>query len=105
MLHGLMQGMMWRYMTNDVIGIKMIKRLRKEMRKHTTLAISGAFALVIALTWNETIKKIVESLVSRLNLPENFYWHQIIVALIVTVICIIGIMVSSRYSIKEEMKR
>ncbi|MBD3310479.1 hypothetical protein GF351_04625 [Candidatus Woesearchaeota archaeon] len=80
----------------------MIKRLRRKMRKHTTMAISGAFALVIALSWNETIKAIVNSLVLKMGLPEGAYWHQIVVSLIVTLICIVGIMIASKYSVKEE---
>lgn len=81
---------------------KMIKKLRKEMRKHITVAISGAFALIIALVWRDAIQKMVNNLVTRMGLSETAYWYNVVVALIVTFICIIGILVSSRYSVKEE---
>jgi len=80
----------------------MIKKLRKEMRKHTTLAISGAFALIIALVWRDVIQKIVDNFVIKLGLSESAYWYDLVVALIVTIICVIGILVSSRYSVKEK---
>jgi len=83
----------------------MIKQLRKEIRKHVTIAVSGAFALIIALTWNDTINKIVDSFVTRLGIPETAYGYQIIISLIVTVICVAGIIVASRYSVKEDIKQ
>jgi hypothetical protein len=80
----------------------MFKKLRIEMRKQVTLAVSAAFALVIALTWNDTIKKIVDSFVIRLSLPETVYMHQIAVAAVVTAICVSGIIINSRFSVKKE---
>ncbi|MBD3354680.1 hypothetical protein GF361_01695 [Candidatus Woesearchaeota archaeon] len=80
----------------------MIKKLKKEMRKHTSLAISGAFALIIALVWRDVIEKMVDSFVLKLGLSETAYWYDIAVALVVTVICVIGVLISSRYSVKEE---
>ncbi len=80
----------------------MIKRLKKEMRKHTTMAISGAFALIIALVWRDVIQKMVDSFVLKMGLSETAYWYDVAVAFIVTIVCIIGVLVSSRYSVKEE---
>ena len=78
-----------------------IFKFQKEIRKHTTTAIAAAFALTLALTWNSTIRSVVDSFVKRLQISETAYFYEIIIALIVTVICIIGIMTASRYSIKK----
>ena len=77
-------------------------QLKQDIRKHTTTAIAAAFALTIALTWNSTIRAIVDAFVTKLGMPETVYLHEIIIAAIITVICVIGIIISSKYSIKKE---
>jgi len=81
---------------------KPAKQFVKAVRKNIGVAIMGAFALVIALVWNETIKEGVNSLVISLNIPQNTYLFRIIAAVIVTVICVIGIMIFSRWAEKKK---
>ena len=77
-------------------------KLQQEIRKHTMTAVAAAFAFIIALVWRDAIRSILDSVVLKLGLPETAYAHEIIVALIITTICVIGIMVVSNYSVKEK---
>ena len=81
--------------------IKKIKKqasiLRKEARKQTIAAITAAFAFIIALVWRDAIRKIIDASVAKLGLPETAYVHEIIVAIILTIICVVGIMLVSKF--------
>ncbi|MBD3249644.1 hypothetical protein GF336_06380 [Candidatus Woesearchaeota archaeon] len=81
---------------------KHTRKFREELKKRSLLAISGAFALVIALAWNDAIKHTVNSFVMKLGIPETAYMYKIIIALVITAVCIIGIFITSRYSIEYE---
>jgi hypothetical protein len=61
----------------------------------------GAFALVIALVWNETIKEGVNKLMDSLGIQPETYLFKIVAAIIVTVICVIGILLFSRWAEKK----
>jgi len=71
------------------------------VRKNIGIAIMGAFALVIALVWNETIKEGVNQLMESLGIHPETYVFKIIAAIIVTVICVIGILIFSRWAEKK----
>ena len=75
-----------------------ISNFRKNVRRNTGLAITGAFALIIALTWNDAIKAIVEDLLSYLDVTGTTYYYPLIAALITTIICVTGIMYFSKWS-------
>jgi hypothetical protein len=81
------------------------KEIQKETRKHITTAITAAFAFVIALTWRDAIRGTIDSLIVKLGVPETVYFYEFIVALLVTFICVLGIMFVSRYSVKKEEKK
>ncbi len=74
----------------------------KSVRKNIGIAIVGAFALVIALVWNETIREGVNSLMASLNIPQETYLFKLLAAVIVTVICVIGILIFSRWAEKKK---
>ena len=74
---------------------------RREMRRTTVTAITTAFALVIALSWQDAIKTGIENLTSLLGLTGQEYFCKIISAIIVTVICVIAIMYLSRWQEKK----
>ena len=76
------------------------EKLIKDIRKNTGLAIAAAFALIIALTWNEAIKEGVNKLVETLGIPNASYIFSIITAIIITFICVMGILIFSRWSQK-----
>ena len=76
--------------------------LQNEVRSHVTTAIGAAFAFIIALVWRDAIRNILDSVVVKLGLPETVYIHEIVVAVMLTIVCVIGILVVARYSIKKK---
>lgn len=77
-------------------------KIQQETRKHVTTAIAAAFGFVIALVWRDAIRKMIDSIVIRLGIPETVYVYEIVVAVIITIVCVLGIMVISRYSVKKK---
>ncbi len=75
--------------------------LQKEARKHTTTAISAAFAFVIALIWRDAIRSTLDSVVLKFGISETAYAYEFIIAGVLTVICVLGIIIVSRFVIKE----
>ena len=80
------------------------KKLERDVRKNISTAIGRAFAFLIALAWKDMIVDIVNKIVGLLNMEENLYLFRIVTALLVTIICVIGIWVSSKIAAKEEQK-
>ncbi len=76
--------------------------LQNEVRSHVATAIGAAFAFIIALVWRDAIRNILNSFVVKLGLPETAYIHEIVVALLITFVAVIGILVVARYSIKKK---
>ena len=74
----------------------------KETAKHITTAITAAFAFVIALTWKDVIRKTINSVVAKMGISESVYFYEYIIAIIITGVCVIGIMVASKYGAKKE---
>ncbi len=70
--------------------------IRKEFRNRMFIAISSAFALVIALTWNDAIRGAVDKLLEIMNVQTTTYLYKIIAAIIITFICVIGILIASK---------
>ncbi len=70
--------------------------LTKDARKHAATAIAAAFAFLIALTWRDAISEGVNKLISLLELTESAYLYKIVVAVVVTLICVIGVVLTSR---------
>ena len=68
-----------------------------EVRKHTATAISAAFALVIALVWKDAIEAFVDNILADLKLTENLHYYKLLVAIVVTIICVVGIFIISRF--------
>ena len=87
---------------------KKIKKLTKlenkfirSVRKNIAIAISGAFALVIALSWNDAIQEGVNRIVVNLGIPQSAYLYKILAAAAVTIIAVVGIMIFSRWAEKK----
>ncbi|MBU2503599.1 MAG: hypothetical protein KJ879_00905 [Nanoarchaeota archaeon] len=59
-------------------------------------AISAAFAFVIALSWNDTIKAGVTKLIQNSGLNGTSYIYSIVASLVITVICVFGIYLASK---------
>jgi len=78
--------------------------IRKETAKHITTAITAAFAFVIAFAWKDAIRKAIDSTVIKLGIPETVYFYEFLIAIIITIVCVVGIMIVSKYGAKKEEK-
>ncbi|MBI2084299.1 MAG: hypothetical protein HYT70_01660 [Candidatus Aenigmarchaeota archaeon] len=70
---------------------------RKEFQKDIVAFLTGAFAFVAALTWNDLIRETISRVVS----PSEELFYKYIAALIVTVIAIVIIYILSKFKSKE----
>jgi hypothetical protein len=79
---------------------KGVKTFKKEFKKEMNTAIMAAFGFLIALVWKDVITNFVN------NLSEKSPFHGAFVsALLVTIICVLGIMLFSKIlKNKEEEK-
>lgn len=75
-------------------------KFQKEVRKNVASAILAAFGFVIALVWRDAIQENVHKLIGVLGLTESMYLYKLIIALLVTVICVAGILFLSKWSEK-----
>ena len=73
----------------------------KRVRKNTGVAILAAFAFIIAFAWRDAIQESVNIFLAKFGLTGQTYWIKFAVAIIVTVICVFGIMIFSRWTEKE----
>ena len=83
--------------------------ISSEFKKQTTTALVAAFGLVIALSWQDLIKKIMTNLTNRGILIYHPYLADIYTAIIVTFIGAIAILVitfwANRQPKKEDKKK
>ncbi len=83
-----------------------LEDFRLEFRKQIATFIIGAFSFVAALIWRDTIRSFIDSLVKTEALRSVVHseWVlNLITALIVTVIAVLGIIITTRFiSPKEE---
>jgi hypothetical protein len=76
--------------------------LRKDFRNNVVVAVLAAFGLVIALAWRDVIQSFVDYLLLILGIQNGGdLVSKIIVASIVTIICVIGILIFSKYKIEK----
>ncbi|MFA5084319.1 MAG: DUF5654 family protein [Candidatus Paceibacterota bacterium] len=76
---------------------------KTEFKKHMVTAITAAFALIIALAWQDAIKEWISFFVARLGiLPQSIYLYKIYVAVAVTLVCVVAIILFSRWGAKQE---
>ena len=73
--------------------------LAKKVRKNIAIAISAAFAFVIALVWRDAIQEGVNRIVTDYVPAAGFMFH-IISAVFVTIICVTAIIIFSKWSEK-----
>ena len=78
--------------------IENVRLVRKEVRKHIITAITAGFGFLIALSWKDAITTWVNSIVYYFKVSGNL--SQLIAALIVTVVSVIGIVVASKFEEK-----
>ncbi|MDO8740563.1 MAG: DUF5654 family protein [Candidatus Woesearchaeota archaeon] len=77
--------------------VKHAKYFQKEVRKNIAIAISAAFAFILALYWKDLITEGVNKVLDYLKLSGNSFYFRVFVALIVTLICVLGIIIITRW--------
>lgn len=89
--------------TQKTCVIRPAMGFKTEFKKHMVTAITAAFALIIALAWQDAIKEWISFFVARLGvLPQSVYLYKIYVAMAVTIVCVIAIILFSRWGAKQE---
>ncbi|MBU2496659.1 MAG: hypothetical protein KJ767_01190 [Nanoarchaeota archaeon] len=74
-----------------------------EFRKNTVTAITAAFALIIGLVWKDIITGGIDYLIALTGLPQSqAYGLRIISAIILTFICVVGIILITRFMKRKE---
>ena len=75
--------------------------VRNEFKQQTLTALLAAFGFVIALSWQSVIKKIVDNSIPKSGiLLYHPYLTDLYTAIIITVVCVIGILLVSRWAKK-----
>ena len=77
------------------------KKFFKEFRIQTATAIAAAFGFLIALAWRDAISEIINKIVEKFGIISSAYLGKIIAAVIITILCIIGILLISRWGSKK----
>ncbi len=78
------------------------KEFREEFKKQTLVAITGAFAFLIALTWRTPIQKSVDKLVINLGLVGQAVYYKYLIAIFITIIGVIVLILVSKWAIKDK---
>jgi len=85
-------------------AISSAMRFNKEFREQIAVAITAAFAFLIALSWREPIQISVDKLVVDLGLKGGEIYLQFLSALVITLIGVLILMLVSKWKIEEENK-
>jgi hypothetical protein len=78
-----------------------IKTIKSEFRTQTTAAVIAAFGFVIALSWQTVIKEIADKLPRPAFLQNYPFIPEVYSALLITLVCVIGILIISRWGKKQ----
>jgi len=79
--------------------------LNKEFRKNMVIAVTAAFAFVIALQWKDVITEGVNYLIAFSHLPQGqALGFKVVSAIAVTFICVLGILLTTRLLKKRQEK-
>jgi len=78
-----------------------VVEIEKEVTARTGTAIAAGFAFVMALTWNEFIKDAVTKILEVFKFDKNMIFVRLLVALLTTLICVVGIYYFSKLGKKS----
>lgn len=74
---------------------------KKEFKKQIVIAILAAFGFLIALSWRDFISEFVNYIILYFKLEGSLSFYKLITALLITFISVIGIMIISKFNVKE----
>jgi hypothetical protein len=74
-----------------------IQEFKEETKNRIVAAFIAAFAFMIALAWRDLIKSIVDKIIATFKVNGHEFVSSIITASIITIICVIGIIIVSKW--------
>jgi len=82
-------------------GAEQIYSFQHHVRKNTATAILAGFAFIMALVWRDAIQQVVNDILEYFKITGGTAQYKIIVAVLTTLICSVGIVYFSRWSEKK----
>ena len=73
----------------------------RKVREQIVTAISAAFGFVIALYWKDIVVEAVDRILEKMKIVDGFV-YKIIAAIIVTIICVAGMLFIGRLLFKKK---
>ena len=81
---------------------KNLNNFKTEFKKHMTIAITAAFAFLIALVWRDAIQESINAFVTNIGIQiQNVYLYKIYIAILITVVGVIALIIFSRWGTKR----
>ena len=74
--------------------------LQQQFKQHTSTATIAAFSFLIALAWKDLIVNLVETIIKKDLLTQVPYLSDLITAIVITIIAIVGIAIVTRWANK-----
>jgi hypothetical protein len=85
--------------------VEHVSRFNLTTREKLAVAITGAFGVVIGLSWNDTVKLLVERILATLGIANGQnIWIRLAGSSLTTLIAVLVILVFSRWAKKDEGK-
>ncbi|MFA5259276.1 MAG: DUF5654 family protein [Candidatus Pacearchaeota archaeon] len=78
------------------------KEFRAEFKKQILIAITGAFAFLIALTWRTPIQNSIDKLILKLGLTGEAIYYEYLAAVLITILGVIVLIIISRWAVEKK---
>lgn len=72
------------------------QEIRVKTGNYIIKSILSAFAFIIALAWRDAMRKTIDAFVVLLGIPDTAFFYEIIISLVVTLVCVMGIVLFSK---------
>lgn len=87
------------------VAKKSSEKIKSEIKKNVMTAVLAAFGFIIALVWRDAIREIVDEVIKRAGIEGTDYFFTIITAVLVTTVCVVGILFFSKLKGQEDVKK
>lgn len=77
-------------------------KFKNEFKSEVVVAITAAFAFLIALSWRAPIQTSIDKLIVYLGLVGKEIYVQYLSAIFITIVAVLALMVMSRWKSKED---
>jgi ABC-type uncharacterized transport system YnjBCD permease subunit len=83
----------------------MLKKSAKKLGIEMRIAIAGflvtAFGFLAALVWRDVIQSYISKLIEDFGIRESIVYYQLISAVLITIICALGVALIGKYAEKR----